>query len=142
MHFSSQKIDFFKIFQTFRGWFLSVLDGLRGVLSTLPWMCSYFAVLRRTRRPAAVCLSLFLPVLLVRLCFFYHRHVLNNSVELLWIFDFLADYYRSTYFILVSNTEFYPNNFCISARSTNIFTSNSGCWPNALLLYLWSQFLW
>ena len=35
MHFLSQKIDFFKILQTFRGWFLSVLDGLRGVLSTL-----------------------------------------------------------------------------------------------------------
>ena len=29
------KIDFFKVLQTFRGWFLSGLDRLRGVVSTL-----------------------------------------------------------------------------------------------------------
>ena len=34
-HFLRSKIDFFKVLQTFRGWFLSGLDGLRGVLSTL-----------------------------------------------------------------------------------------------------------
>ena len=34
-HFLRSKNDFFKVLQTFRGWFLSGLDGLRGVLSTL-----------------------------------------------------------------------------------------------------------